>query len=173
MGFITEYFQKRTLKKDAFTGSTQMLPLSSIKTANILMDAAEPTYNNCKERIDNWLKANGIRGEFHFFDFRKLEKDELLITSIQTTILRKDLNWFDCPDRSAILLTEHPCDIFISMIADDGYPNRYMSACANARFKVGLANYPGNPFDLVVEAGPGSTADKLFEKMADVLSKIQ
>lgn len=172
MGFIKEHFQEKALRRDSWTEDTGLLPMSEIRTATILMDADIWAFNECMETISNWLRANDIRGDFHFFDFRKLEKDELLLTSIQTTILRSNLNWYDCPDRSSILLTEQPSDLFISLVKNGDFPNRYMSACAKARFKVGVDPYPGNPYDLVVSASEDSPTVKLFEKMTQVLSQL-
>lgn len=172
MGFLKEHFQEKALRRDAYLGDTGLLPLSEIHTATILMDADIWAFNECMETISNWLRANGIRGDFHFFDFRKLEKGELLLTSIQTTILRSNLNWFGCPDRSAILLTEQPTDLFISLVLNGDYPNKYMSACAKSRFKVGVVPYPGNPYDLVVSASEDSPTIKLFEKITEVLGRL-
>lgn len=172
MGFIKGYFQEKALRRDAWMEDTGLLPLKEIHTATILMDADIWAFNDCMETISNWLRSHSIRGDFHFFDFRKLEKGELLLTSIQTTILRSNLNWFDCPDRSSILLTEQPSDLFISLVKNGDFPNKYMSCCAKARFKVGVVPYPGNPYDLVVSASDDSPTAVLFEKITEVLARL-
>ena len=89
---LKDFFRKRKLKKYISTEPTSLLPLSKIKTANVVIDVEEPGFDVLKEDILSWGRSEGIDINIYFFDFRKLGKDELLLTSINTTIIKKELN---------------------------------------------------------------------------------
>jgi hypothetical protein len=77
---IKDFFRKRKLRKFISTEPTSLLPLSEIKTANIVIDVEEPGFDLLKEDILAWGKSEGIEINIYFFDFRRLGKDELLLT---------------------------------------------------------------------------------------------
>ena len=113
----------------------------------------------------------------YFFDFRKLDKEELLITSIQTTIIKKELDWIGTPEISKVIgLIGEKSDLFISMIDNGDFPIEFISKCARARFKIGRRSFPERVFDMVISGS--QTADlrsdscKVFDAMIEFLNKI-
>ena len=48
---IKDFFRKRALKKFISTEPTSLLPLSDIKTANVVIDVEEPEWDTLKEDI--------------------------------------------------------------------------------------------------------------------------
>ena len=90
---IKNFFRKRRIKKVASKTPTCMLSMDKITSANFLIDAAEPEFDQLKEDILTWCRKNNIKVNIYFLDLRRLNKNELVLTSIQTTILRKELDW--------------------------------------------------------------------------------
>ena len=48
---VKDFFRKRALKKFISTEPTSLLPLSDIKTANVVIDVEEPGYDILKDAI--------------------------------------------------------------------------------------------------------------------------
>ena len=175
---ILKIFRKRKLKKFASDVPTSLLKMSDIKTANVVIDVEEAGFDLLKEDILTWGRNNGIKVNIYFFDFRKLGTNELLLTSIQTTVIKRELNWFGMPpiEKVAPLIYENS-DLFISLICNDRFPIRFVSNCSRARFKIGRYEYEGHPFNLVMSGSTGadlrSDARQIFASATELLKKIQ
>lgn len=175
---ILKIFRKRKLKKFASDVPTSLLKMSDIKTANVVIDVEEAGFDLLKEDILTWGRNNGIKVNIYFFDFRRLGKDELLLTSIQTTILKKELDWLDTPDLHKVsALVDEQSDIFISMIDNGDFPIAFLSRCAKARFKIGRKGFDGHVYDMVVTGNETaelrSDSRKIFAAIRDFLTKIK
>ena len=169
---IQKFFQKNALKKCVRSEQT-LLSIKEIHTVTVVLDVEDAQFNDCKEDIAAFFRGYDIRPEFFFFDFRKLEKNELLLTSIQNTILRKDLNWFGMPSQEKVnLITGKPCDLFISLATRPSFANEYFSTFVNARFKIGRVDVGEKVFDMVI-SGEGYTGRQIFAKMQEFLLKIE
>ena len=156
---------------------TGFIPLSEISSINVVVDVEEPGFDQLKEDILAWGRQSGIKVGIFFFDFRKLGKEELLLTSIQTTLLRRELDWIGTPDLAKVTpLIEDKSDLFISMIDNNDFPIEFISKCARARFKIGRRSFPERVFDMVISGS--QTADlrsdscKVFDAMIGFLNKI-
>ena len=148
---IKIFFRRRSIRKYGRAVPTGLLPLSEISSVNVVMDVEEAGWDMLKEDILAWGRAAGVKVGIYFFDFRKLGKNELLLTSIQTTIARRDLNWLGMPDISkASGLIEEQSDLFISLINNGDFPIDFMSKCSASSFKIGRKAYPDHCFDLVL-----------------------
>lgn len=175
---ILNIFRKSKLKKFASDVPTSIMKLSEIKTANVVIDVEEAGFDLLKEDILTWGRNNGIKINIYFFDFRKLGKEELLLTSIQTTILKKELDWLGYPkaDKTAGL-TEEATDLFVSLIDSSVPAIDLISKCANARFKIGRRYYEGHAFDMIISGTPNedlrSDSRLILKEMIVYLSKIQ
>lgn len=175
---IKDIFRKRKLRKFISTEPTSLLPLSAIKTANVVIDVEEPGFDILKEDILAWGRSEGIDVNIYFFDFRKLSKDELLLTSINTTIIKKELNWFGMPTPAKVgELFREKSDIFISMVANGDFPIEFVSKCARARFKIGRYEFEGHAYDMIM-AGSAvedlrSDSREIFAAITEFLKKIQ
>lgn len=173
---IKKYLQDRSLKRYASKTPTSIMPLDEVRTAVAFIDVEDTKFNTCKNALLAFFRDNGIKGEIYFLDFRKITAEERLITSISTTILKKDLNWYGRPSQEKInLLTSSSPDLFITLVGEISFPMEFMARCSNARFKVARAQIPGNVFDLVVSDPSDRTLSQLesFEAMKAILAKIQ
>ena len=175
---ILKIFRKKRLEKFMNSEPTGFIPLSAISSVNVVIDVEEPGFDNLKDDILAWGKQVGLKVNIYFFDFRKIGKDELLLTSIQTTIIKKELDWLGMPDISKIgnLLYE-PSDLFISMVDNGDFPIEFLSKCAKARFKIGRCEFEGHAYDMVISGNPTedliSDSRKIFAAIKDFLTKVR
>ena len=174
---IKSIFRKRKIGKFISDVPTGLLPMSEIKTVNMVVDVEEPGFDVLREQILDWGRKAGVKLNIYFFDFRKLDKTELLITSIQTTIIKKELDWIGTPDMSKVIgLLGERSDLFISMIENGDFPIEFISKCAKARFKIGRCGFPGHVYDMVISGS--QTADlrsdscRIFDGIVEYLNKI-
>ena len=124
----------------------------------------------------NYFRSMDIRGAVFFQDFRKIGSEDRLITSIQTTITKKDLDWIGRPSKykQGVLEEQNP-DVFISLIKDPEFAIEYMTKTSKARFKIGRKQMDGNLFDLVISDPAGKNISQLesWEAIKNYLGKIQ
>lgn len=178
LDLILKFFRERKIRKFRSDIPTGFLPLEKIVNVNVVVDVEEPDFDLLKDDIMAWGKQYGKKVNIYFFDFRRLGKDELLLTSIQTTILRKELDWIGTPDFSKIgALLYEPSDLFISMIDNISFPIDFLSKCSKARFKIGRCGYEGNAYDMVMTGSPTedlrSDSRRIFAAMAEFMTKIK
>jgi len=171
-------FRKRRLAKFISTVPTGLMPVEKISTVNVVIDVEEPGFDELKEEIMAWGRQTGLKVNIYFFDFRKLDKEELLLTSIQTTIIKKDLDWIGVPELSKVIgLLGETSDLFISMINNGDFPIDFLSKCTKARFKIGRYEYEGHAYDLVISgnqtANLRSDSKRIFAAIKEFLTKIQ
>ena len=175
---ILKIFRKKRLARFASNVQTSLLPLSAISSVNVVIDVEEPDFDKLKDDILSWGRQVGLKVNIYFFDFRKIGKDELLLTSIQTTIIRKELDWIGMPSISKIgnLLYE-PSDLFISMVDNGDFPIEFVSKCAKARFKIGRRAFKGHAYDMIISGTPTedlhSDARHIFAATKEFLKKIR
>lgn len=174
---IKNIFRKRRLNKFRSDVPTGLLPLKEISTVNVVLDVEEPGFDVLRAKINDWGRASGLKLNIYFLDLRKLDKEELLLTSIQTTLIKKELDWVGTPDISKVMgLLGEKSDLFISMIDNNDFPIEFISKCARARFKIGRRRFPERVFDMVISGS--QTADlrsdscKVFDAMVEYLNKI-
>ena len=115
--FVKNIFRKSALKRHASTVPTEILPLTKIKSYVAIIDVEDPSFDTCKSTIMNYFRGMDINGAVFFQDFRKIGSEDRLITSIQTTITKKDLDWLGRPNKYKMgVLEERAPDVFISLI---------------------------------------------------------
>ena len=175
---ILGFFRKRKIKKYISDIPTGILPLNEISTVNVVIDVEEPEFDVLKEEILAWGRKQGIKVNIYFFDFRKLGQEELLLTSITTTIIKKELDWLGTPDMSKIsALMEEPSDLFISLIENGNFPIEFVSKCAKARFKIGRMHFPDHSYDMVISGSPTedlrSDVRRIFAGIIELLEKVR
>jgi len=174
--FVKNIFRKRSLRRHASDVPTEILPLSKIKSYVAIIDVEDPSFDTCKSNIMNYFRGMDIRGAVFFQDFRKIGSEDRLITSIQTTITRKDLDWIGRPNKYKMgVLEEQAPDVFISLIKEPDFAIEYMSRTSKARFKIGRKQIGGDLFDLVVSDPEGKdlSQQESFNAMKMYLGKIQ
>ena len=151
--FIKTFFRKRSLRKHSSTVPTEILPLGKIRSYVAIIDVEEQSFDTCKTG-----------------------SEDRLITSIQTTITKKDLDWIGRPSRYKLnVLEEQAPDLFISLIKNPDFAIEYMARTSKARFKIGRAQMDGNLFDLVISDPAGKEVSQLdcFTAIKGYLTKIQ
>lgn len=175
---IKNFFRQRRIRKYISDVETCLLPMSKISTINVIIDVEEPGFDDLKEDIMAWGRSINAKVNIYFFDFRRLGKDELLLTSITNTLLKRELDWVGMPDLSKItpLLSEQS-DLFISMVDNSLFPIDFLTRCTKARFKIGRCEYEGHPFDMVLTGGETadlrSDARQIFAAITEFLTKIK
>ena len=175
--FIKNIFRKRKIGRFISDVPTGLIPMKNISSVNVIMDVEEPGFDLLKADILSWARQEGLNINIYFFDFRRLDKEELLITSIQTTIIKKELDWIGTPEISKVIgLIGEKSDLFISMIDNGDFPIEFISKCAKARFKIGRRAFPGHVYDMVISgtqtADLRSDSRKIFASMTEFLTKI-
>jgi len=173
---VKELFRNQSLRKYASTEPTGITPLEKLRSAVTFIDVEDTSFDACKNAILAFYRENNIKGEIFFYDFRKLGEGERLITSITTTVLKKDLNWFGKPKKEKVdLMLQGKPDLFISLIAKDDYPIEFMAKCSKARFKIGRIQLPGNTFDMVVQDSHNKTYSEyeVFKEIVSLIKKIR
>lgn len=174
---ILDIFRKRKIKKFLSDVPTGLRPLREISTVNVIIDVEEPGFDVLKEDILAWGRANSLKVNIYFFDFRRLGKEELLLTSINTTILKKELDWMGTPEFSKVgALMYEPSDLLISLIDNGDYPIEFLSKCSKAKFKIGRYGFDGHVYDMVFTGNPTedlrSDARRIFAAMTGFIEKI-
>ena len=175
---IKRFFQVRKIRKYQSDLPTGILPMSEIRTVNAVIDVEEPGFDLLREDILSWGRSTGVKVNIYFFDFRKLGKDELLLTTIDKTLLRKGLDWLGTPNVSKLSsLFEETSDLLISMIDNGKYPIEFISNCARSRFKIGRRPFKGHVYDMVF-LGSGSEelrsdSREIFREITQFLLKIK
>ena len=175
---IYRFFRNRRIRKYVSDIETGLIPLSSIKTANVVIDVEEPGFDVLKEDIMAWARNTGIKVIIYFFDFRRIGKDELLLTSITNTLLKKELDCTGMPDLTKVAgVIEEKSDLFISMVDNGNFPIDFLARCSKARFKIGRYEYDGHPYDMILAGGETtdlrSEARQIFAAITDFLTKIK
>jgi hypothetical protein len=175
-GFVKNFFRRKCLRRYCSDITTGIRPLKDLHSAVAFIDVEDISFDICKESILAFFREKGIKGDIFFFDFRKISNEERLITSIKTTVLKKDLNWFGKPVREKIaLMSDKSPDLFISLINSSDFPICFMASCSHAKFKIGRRQLPGNVFDMVI-SDPGNrvlSQAESFEAMKSYLDKIK
>lgn len=177
-GLIRNLVRRKRIEKYASDVETGLVPMSQIRTVNVVIDVEEPGFDVLKEDILAWGRNTGVKVNLYFFDFRRLGKDELLLTSITNTILKKELDWVGMPDLSKIApLMDEPSDLFISMVDNGNFPIDFVTRCTKARFKIGRREYDGHPFNMILSGGETadlrSEARQIFAAITEFITKIR
>lgn len=178
-GLIRDFVRRKRLKKYASDIQTGLVPLTSGSVVNVLIDVEEPGFDDLKEDIMAWGRRNaGCKVNIYFIDFRRLGKEELLLTSITNTILKRELDWVGMPDMGKITpLVGEKSDILISMVDRHDFPVDFIIRCTKAKFKIGRHKYEGHPFDMIMSGAETaelrSEARQIFAAITEFITKIK
>lgn len=175
---IRDFVRRKRIGKYASDVPTGLIPMSEMRTVNVVIDVEEPGFDELKEDILAWGRSSGLKVSIYFFDFRRIGKDELLLTSITNTLLKKELDWVGTPDMSKIgPLIYEQSDLFISMVDNKDFPIEFLTRCTRARFKIGRHDYEDHPFNMILSGS--ETADlrsesrQIFAAITEFIAKIR
>lgn len=177
--FIIDYLRKRALKRNRSGLETGILPMRAIHTAVALIDVEDTSCEACKNAVTAFYRENGIKGEIIYFDFRRIDDEERLITGIANTILKKDLNFYGKPSKEKVsLMFDHDTDLLISLMGKDSFTVEFMANCIRSRFKIGRRQLPGNVFDIVFadtdsSGGSAVTEAEILKSIINFLGKVK
>lgn len=174
---VKRFFRDRKLRKYVSDVPTRILPMDEIRTVNVVIDVEEPGFDLLKEDILSWGRSSGVKVNIYFFDFRKLGKDEILLTTIDKTLLRKGLDWLGTPNVAKLTnLMDEKSDLLISLVDNGDFPIEFLTKCTKARFKVGRCAFPDHAYDMVVSGSAGedlrSDSRRIFQEVVEFLLKI-
>lgn len=177
-GLIRNLVRRKRIQKHASDIATGLVPMSQISSVNVIIDVEEPGFDELKEDILIWGRNTGMKVNIYFFDFRRLGKEELLLTSITNTILRRELDWTGMPELTKVApLLEEESGLFISMIDNGDFPIDFLARCTRARFKIGRHEYEGHPFNMILSGAETtdlrSEARQIFAAITDFITKIK
>lgn len=148
---IKDIFRKRRLKRDASKVKTGLVPLDEISSYAVFLDPNEASCDAAREAASAYFRSKGIQGSFFYVDLRKIDSTERLITPIETTVTREEINILGIPKREKMeMLSDKNFDLLISLEKDPSFTSEYLVRTSTARFKVGRKQLDGDPFDLVV-----------------------
>lgn len=174
--FIKNIFRRKFLRKTAGKSTSGLLPLSAIHSATVIMDAEDTGCEACKSKVEAFCKSNGIKLTVWFFDFAGKGEDERQTTSLDRTLLKKDLNWWGRPSMEMMktFAAESP-DMMISLIDSNHFPVECMAKCSGARFKIGRKQLKDRTFDLVIEDSPSKcfSQEEAFVEITRYLETIR
>lgn len=174
--FIKNIFRRKFLRKTAGKSTSGLLPLSAIHSATVIMDAEDTGCEACKSKVEAFCKSNGIKLAVWFFDFAGKGEDERQTTSLDRTLLKKDLNWWGRPSMEMMktFAAESP-DMMISLIDSNHFPVECMAKCSGARFKIGRKQLKDRTFDLVIEDSPSKcfSQEEAFVEITRYLETIR
>lgn len=172
--FVKDFLRRHSLKKYSSKVESGIIPLSEVHSAIAVIDVEDTSFDQCKNEMLLFFRKHKIHGEVFFFDFRKLGEGERLITSINGTVLKKDLNWFGRPSEEKInLMLQNEPELFISVLDNTDYPIEFMARVSTAKFKIGRRQLPDNVFDLVVsDANSARSEAEVFRLIASFLEKV-
>lgn len=194
-------FRRHRLKKYSSPVTTGFVPLKDIRKAIVIIDAADPAYQECAGTAENFFKKNGITVEIHYTDFRKscnrLPDETWPGHQNAAGFFRKrDISLFKMPKIKKIKeIIKNDYDLLISLSPDNIFFMEFLTKIIRARFKTGRVVFSGEPFDLVIipsESGDykpyhnerdGNRIDeeenihvnqeKVLNKIIDFLSKVE
>lgn len=160
--FLKNSFRRRSLRRHACNEPTGILPLGEVRTVAVILDAADPSFEDCRQALRAFFSEHKMKGD-------------LFITGTDDNNRKKECNWFGQPSREIISrLRDMRADLCISLLRDASFPVEFMVKCTPARFKIGRVQLPGSPFDLVVSDPAGQALSQLdsFHSIRQMLEKI-
>lgn len=149
--------RRAQLKKHASTLPTGLVPLRKINSALVIADGTVPDCVECVEKMSAFLKGCGIAVSAIYVDLRRIRKDTPVYVSGDNVLTRSRVNWYGKPKTKR---TGHlfPAETGLLVnIRDSGdFTGDFISKTVRAVFKIGICDYPGNPFDLTVSGKTGA-----------------
>ncbi len=150
MGFITNLAVRHQLKRHGFREEHSFVPLSSVKRAVILFDVEDVEFDECQKIAAERLAALGIEMIPFFLDMGRHDRDEIIVTGVKTTILKRNLAF--CGTLPAEIIGElkaAPAELCICLADRDCPAVRCFSGIVPAKFCIGRCDYEGSPFGMV------------------------
>lgn len=185
MGFIGQWLRNRRLRKYRSSIPTGFVPLSGMKKATVILDAEDPTWEECRKEAEDFFRSRGIATDFIYTDFRKFSNGIKPVTEASRTLFRRDIRCFGLPRMKKVRpMLDGQTDLLLSFSTCSDFIMEFVTKSIKARFRIGRCHFPGEPFDMMVV--PVAQAEKdqeepveqapqteVFRTVADFLPKIK
>lgn len=146
--------RRRCIRRRRSHVDTGITPLKAIRSVTLLIDFTSPTRDGDIFTFDKFCSEHNLKGIILCFDFRtkkeqKLSAEDKINTNSNLELIyRKDRNCFNkIRNRKMKKLIESgfmESELIISLSEiskrSEHFPARYLIACSNARFKIGVSN---------------------------------
>lgn len=150
MGFITNLAVRHQLKKHGFREEHDFVPLSRVRRAVILFDVEDVEFDECRKIAAEQFSSLGIEMRPFFLDMGKHERDEIIVTGVKTTILKRNLAFCGTLPKDIIgELTDFPSELYVCLADRECPAVRCFSGIVPAKFCIGRRDYEGSPFGMV------------------------
>ncbi len=174
MGFVTNLAVRHQLKKYGFRGEHAFVPLTRVKQAVVLFDVEDVEFDECQRIATEYFASRGIEMKPFFLDMGKHDKDEIIVTGVKTTILKRNLAF--CGTLPAEIVEElkaSPAELYICLADRDCPAVRCFSGIVPARFCIGRRDYEGAPFGMTFTTPAQADSIQVnFHDSAKCLSSI-
>lgn len=154
-GCIKNIFRRYRLRKSAFSGQTGLVPLREIRSVTAVFDRSDDGMPGGSSALQEFFSGKGIKVTLLIIDIEKPVEGkvpaEIPVMDNCIVIDRKGLNWYGMPKLKIygnVLFAE--TDLFINLSTSTDFTHSFISAVSKAKMKIGAADYPGNPFDIVM-----------------------
>lgn len=154
-GCIKNIFRRYRLRKSAFSGQTGLIPLREIRSVTAVFDRSDDGMPGGSKALQEFFSGKGINVTLLIIDIEKpvegVISGEIPLSDDCIVIDRKGLNWYGMPKLKIfgnVLFAE--TDLFINLSTSADFTHSFISAVSKAKMKIGAADYPRNPFDIVM-----------------------
>lgn len=180
MGFITNLAVRHQLKRHGYTGEHGFVPMSEVERVIVLFDVEDVEFAECQKIAGDFFAEAGIEFRPFFLDMSRHDKDEIIVTGVKTTILKRNLAFGGTLPQEIIgELEAEPAGLFICLVDNCCPAVRCFSGIVPAKFCIGREDYDGAPFSMTfTEPGKDSIqvnfhdSAKCLRSILNYLSKI-
>lgn len=121
----------------------------------------------------SFLESKNIGAKVLIFYPEKVIPSEFLMRMNVDVFSGKETNFIGLPTSPlADSFIASNFDILIDLSTTEIVPLRWITSISQAKFKVGVINYPGNPFDLIVSVNARSVFKAIIEDVKYILQTI-
>ena len=173
MGFIKDFFVRRQIKASGYRGERHSVPLSGVRRCIVLFDVEDAETDACLNLAKTFFSSKGIELKAFFLDMGKHGKDDIITTSVKTTILKRNLSLFGTlPKEMVEELQSEPSELFICLV-DNALPvTQCFCGIVPAPFCVGISDYAASPFSMVFNGPEEENIQLNFHDCAKRLQNI-
>ncbi len=149
--FLKTWLRRHKLKKFSSTGKTGFVPLKEIRSVLLVLDGADPECRRYESMANEFFGKRGCRVSPVFIDLRRRRKDTPVYVEGENVISARLVNWFGLPVlKKTGRLFMNETDLLINLRESADFTGDFISKSSRAGFKIGICDYPGNAFDLVI-----------------------
>lgn len=173
--FKYKCFNKRIAKHSALHVRKRVVHnLSTAKRLGIVAQVSdEKTLLEVLE-IKHTLDEQGIKTNVLIYFPNKEIPNSFLMRKDVDIIDSKTLNWLKIPVSPIVdTFVQNSFDVLVDLSRDEALPVRWITSVSKSEFRIGINNYAGNPFDLIVAVNLQNNYRAIFSDIRMVLQTIK